>query len=88
MQLKFNYFELEDMHDCRYDYLSIYDNIVMNETTATPIGKYCSDNKPPIMLSTSRALTLEFHSDESVNARGFEATYEFIDGRNCKLVIY
>lgn len=86
IELKFSSFELELFPDCQYDYLAIYDNIITNETATTiqPIGKYCGRGKPPIILSSTRALTLVFKSDESVNGEGFMATYDFIDGRNCK----
>lgn len=86
VQLQFSSFDLETYADCRYDYLAIYDNIIANESSADlhPIGKYCGNEKPPAILSTTRALTLVFKSDESVNGQGFAATYDFIDGRNCK----
>lgn len=86
IQLQFTSFDLEAYAECRYDYLAIYDNIIVNESSADlhPIGKYCGNEKPPAILSTSRALTLVFKSDESVNGQGFAATYDFIDGRNCK----
>lgn len=85
VQLSFVNFELENTHSCQYDSVTIYDNIVAEETSDTrSIGKYCGNIAPPIMMSTSRAMTIVFKSDESVNGQGFMATYDFIDGRNCK----
>lgn len=78
-------FELEQTYECFADYLAIYDGIVVNETGSVhPIGKYCGTVKPPVMMSSSSAMSLFFRSDESVNAEGFVVTYAFIDGRNCK----
>lgn len=85
VQLTFNSFDLEMAANCPYDYISIYDNIVSNETDVKPIGTYCGTEKPPVIMSASRALTIVFKSDESVNGQGFMATYDFINGRNCNL---
>lgn len=85
VELSFKSFNLEDYHNCYADYLKIYDDIVVNENDAVkPIGKYCGSDKPPTMLSISRAFTLIFHSDESISGEGFLANYQFIDGQNCK----
>lgn len=85
VQLTFVSFELEQSQSCLYDYVAVYDNIIANETTdAKSIGKFCGIEKPPIIMSSSRAITIIFKSDESVTDRGFLATYDFIDGRNCK----
>lgn len=85
VQLSFANFELENAQSCGYDYVAIYDNIITEETSDTrSIGKYCGHEKPPTMMSTSRAMTIVFKSDESINGQGFVATYDFIDGRNCE----
>lgn len=87
IELRFTTFDLEPNAGCRYDYLAIYDNIVSSEANKEPIGKYCGTDKPPTILSTSRALSIFFKSDESVNGQGFLATYDFIDGRNRKFFL-
>lgn len=85
IQLKFVSFQLESSQTCLYDYVAIYDNIITDVTSNTrSIGKYCGNDKPPVMMSTSRAITIVFKSDDSVNGQGFLATYDFINGRNCK----
>ncbi|XP_031624566.1 cubilin homolog [Contarinia nasturtii] len=81
IQLKFSSFDVESYTGCPYDYLKIYDDIVTSESKQ-PIGTYCGTQKPPILLSTTRALSIVFRSDESVAGDGFMATYDFIDGRN------
>lgn len=82
VQLTFTSFEMEYDDGCRYDYLSIFDNIVNHENGSRPIGRYCGTSTPPVIMSSSRALTLFFKSDESDGGEGFVATYSFIDGRN------
>lgn len=85
VQLTFVSFDLETSQTCLYDYVAIYDNIIVNETNdIKAIGRYCGTEKPPIMMSTSRAITIIFKSDDTVNGQGFLATYDFIDGRNRK----
>lgn len=84
VQLSFQSFEMEEHGSCRYDYVSVFDNIVDRENSSTPIGKYCGSSIPPVIISTTRALTLFFKSDDSVGREGFVATYSFIDGRNRK----
>ena len=42
------------------------------------LGKYCSDDNPPL-LTSSRELTIYFHSDDSINRLGFKANYTIID---------
>lgn len=84
VQLTFNSFDLESNLNCPYDYVQIYDNIIMNESRSSikPIGKYCGTEKPPVLMSSSNALTIIFKSDDSVNGQGFSASYDFINGRN------
>lgn len=88
IELTISSFELEDFFGCNFDYLAIYDNIITNETGVVPIGKYCGTDTPPTMMSTSRALTLLFNSDDSANGQGFLATYKFIDAHNSNSTFY
>lgn len=86
--MSFNSFDLEEADDCIFDRLSIYDNIVVNQTDIKPIGTYCGLEKPPTMISTTRALTITFQSDESDNGQGFSIAYNFIDARNCNTLYH
>lgn len=88
IELSFSSFDLEELDACITDYLAIYENIITNETGAQPIGKYCGTDTPPNMMSTSRALTLIFNSDDTGNGQGFSATYQFIDAHNRNLTLY
>lgn len=85
IELKFSSFDLEQSYSsCIYDYVAVYDNVLSSEENQNPIAKNCGTEKPPTILSSTRALTIFFKTDDSVNGQGFLATYDFIDGRNCK----
>ncbi|XP_059158902.1 mucin-like protein [Physella acuta] len=57
---------------CPYDYLEIYDGPSMDSDS---IGQYCNDEVTGVISSSSNSLFLSFTSDESVNEKGFLATY-------------
>ena len=67
-RLTFNSFDVES----GYDYLRIYDGI---NTSATLIGTYSGTSSPGIVTATntSGALTINYTSDYSVTATGWEA---------------
>ena len=72
VRIDFNSFSVESGNGptCNYDYLEVYDG---NSTAATLIGQYCDNNLPPAYITSSGpALTLVFHSDQSLNYLGFE----------------
>lgn len=54
---------------CR-DWVRLYDGPTK---VATLIGTYCGSTLPPVMVSSGRALTLEFKTDARIVAQGFEA---------------
>lgn len=82
IELTFSSFDVERHGGCVYDYLSVYENVVRNESESHAIGTYCGNTVPAAITSTSRALTLFFKSDDSINGQGFVASYRFLDGRN------
>ncbi|SFQ65926.1 CARDB domain-containing protein [Hymenobacter arizonensis] len=69
IQLVFNSFLLES----GFDYVRIYDGV---NTNAPLLGTYTGNQLPPLTLATNvdGALTVEFTSDGSVVAPGFDAT--------------
>lgn len=84
VQLTFLSFHLEPGS---YDSLSVYPGYVTaaTETADTArIGKYSGSSLPPVLQSSGNMLSLVFRSDDSINGHGFSATYNFLDGRNCK----
>lgn len=58
-------------YSCDYDYLNIYDG---NSKSAKLIGKFCGGNDVEV-VSSSRSLYLEFHSDDSDEFTGFKFKY-------------
>lgn len=59
--------------ECTYDHLEIYDGRDMRSPT---LGRFCGTKKPPPVVSSSNKMFLRFFSDNSVQKRGFEASYE------------
>ncbi|XP_078540497.1 embryonic protein UVS.2-like isoform X1 [Lissotriton helveticus] len=76
VSLTFTSFAIERNSRCSYDSLSIFDGVT---TTSPLIGKYCGSNLVPPVKSTGTSLWLQFHSDDSVNMMGFQATYTFVN---------
>lgn len=73
INLNFTSFLLEDGGaDCAWDWVRIYDG---SSNTDTRLGQFCGSITSPI-ASTGNTLRVEFHTDSSVNATGFEATYK------------
>lgn len=76
--LQFDDFAIEDTSypDCDFDFVKVYDGF---EANATDIKKYCGSTLPPNAVSTMNVMMLLFQSDASISAKGFKATYSFID---------
>lgn len=75
----FNAFNVEDDANCAYDYLKIYNG----PSASSPLlGTYCGTNSPGAVIADNEdgALTFVFHSDQSVNKSGWEATISCKDG--------
>lgn len=69
---RFNSFSLEASSNCRYDYVAVYDG----ENTLAPLmGKFCGQQLPPNLRSSSNQMFLEFVTDASIVAEGWRATY-------------
>jgi hypothetical protein len=62
---------LDISFSCDYDYLNIYDG---NSKSAKLIGKFCGGSDVEV-VSSSRYLYLEFHSDDSNEFTGFRFKY-------------
>uniref|UniRef100_F6RLM7 CUB domain-containing protein n=2 Tax=Ciona intestinalis TaxID=7719 RepID=F6RLM7_CIOIN len=75
-------FSLEPSPGCVYDYLSIYDGPGM---TSNLLGKYCGTSIPRTVIGNGRKMYIRFHSDNFVNAPGFQITYSFIDIDECSI---
>ena len=68
-------FEIEKSRvdlDCTFDYLEVRDGPTANSTM---IGlKLCGGIEPPPIQSTGNSMTLIFHTDRSVEKKGFKIT--------------
>ncbi|XP_078540816.1 embryonic protein UVS.2-like [Lissotriton helveticus] len=75
VSLTFTSFAVEPDSSCSFDSLSIFDGA---KITSPLIGKYCGSKLVPPVTSTGSSLLLQFHSDDSLNMKGFQATYTFV----------
>lgn len=60
------------------DYVAVYDNNTESGMGGL-IGKYCGKKLPPMLISSSNMLTINFVSDQSVVFDGFIVNYNFLD---------
>lgn len=82
VQLRFSSFDLEDSSgECWFDYVMMRDG---DAETGNRMGKYCGAELPPAERSMGNVMAVQFVSDHSHQGNGFEATYEFLDGSQCK----
>ncbi|MFK8046359.1 MAG: M4 family metallopeptidase [Crocinitomicaceae bacterium] len=59
---------------CNYDYLEVYDG---NSSAAPLLATYCDNNPPPASItSTGNAMTIVFHSDQSLTYSGFQLDWQ------------
>ncbi|XP_061930091.1 uncharacterized protein LOC107996135 isoform X2 [Apis cerana] len=68
-------FKLEESTDCRYDFLEVRDG---QHGFSNLLGNFCGKNFPPEITSKTRYLWLRFHSDESIEGKGFRAVWSMI----------
>ncbi|XP_019407837.1 PREDICTED: astacin-like metalloendopeptidase isoform X1 [Crocodylus porosus] len=73
--LKVVFFELEDIDECRYDYLVIHNG---SRPTSPAVGPYCGTMKIPEFTSTENFVLVEFHSDIVWVFHGFMINYTFV----------
>ncbi|XP_075422795.1 embryonic protein UVS.2-like [Ascaphus truei] len=75
-------FYVEKQRICKYDYLLIFNG---PKPTYPQLGPYCNPAIVPNIVSTGSSLLLQFHSDGSVQTRGFQAKYGFGTQGHCDL---
>nr|DBA29751.1 TPA: hypothetical protein GDO54_005811 [Pyxicephalus adspersus] len=77
IELSFGKFDVEDDSYCRYDYVAVYNG---GQTDSNhQIGKYCGDTPPKAVYSEGNEMLVQFVSDLSVTAGGFDITYRMKD---------
>ncbi|KAG9463035.1 hypothetical protein GDO78_022562 [Eleutherodactylus coqui] len=73
IELSFGKFDIEEDSYCRYDYLAVFNGGTSDNNHQ--IGKFCGDAPPKTLYSDGNEILVQFVSDLSVTADGFEATY-------------
>ncbi|KAM6907359.1 procollagen C-endopeptidase enhancer a [Xenentodon cancila] len=76
VHVAFDKFVLEPDTYCRFDYVAFYNGGERDDSRL--IGKYCGDQTPQPIISTSNVLLVQFVSDLSVMSDGFFAYYTTI----------
>ncbi|XP_069623622.1 procollagen C-endopeptidase enhancer 1 [Ranitomeya imitator] len=77
VELSFGKFDIEEDSYCRYDYLAIFNGGATDNNLQ--IGKFCGDVPPATIYSDGNEMLVQFVSDLSVTADGFEAVYRMKD---------
>ncbi|MGH0131801.1 UNVERIFIED_CONTAM: hypothetical protein FKN15_059903 [Acipenser sinensis] len=72
VELIFQTFEIEEESDCGYDYMEIYDGY---DSTAPRLGRFCGSGPPEEIYSAGDSVMIRFHSDDTINKKGFHARY-------------
>ncbi|XP_055081696.1 bone morphogenetic protein 1-like isoform X1 [Periophthalmus magnuspinnatus] len=81
IKLIFNEIDMESHLECAYDHLEIYDG---RDVRSSSLGRFCGTKKPSPVISSDNKMFLRFFSDNSVQKRGFEASYRSECGGSLK----
>jgi cubilin len=69
--------DIEKHSVCEFDNLEIFDGATADN--ATSLGRFCGEDKPGVFTSSFNHLHIHFSADASINGRGFQANYSFVD---------
>uniref|UniRef100_A0A672KXU9 Metalloendopeptidase n=1 Tax=Sinocyclocheilus grahami TaxID=75366 RepID=A0A672KXU9_SINGR len=72
VELIFHTFEIEEEADCGYDYVELFDG---TDVKAPRLGRYCGSGPPEEIYSAGDAIVIKFHSDDTINKKGFQVRY-------------
>ncbi|XP_061871822.1 bone morphogenetic protein 1 isoform X1 [Colius striatus] len=73
VELIFQTFEIEEEADCGYDYMELFDGY---DGTAPRLGRFCGSGQPPEeVYSAGDSVMIRFHSDDTINKKGFHLRY-------------
>ncbi|XP_068043227.1 tolloid-like protein 1 isoform X2 [Anomalospiza imberbis] len=75
VELMFQTFEVEEEADCGYDYVELFDG---HDKTAVRLGRFCGSGPPEEIYSAGESLLLHFHTDDTINKKGFHIRYRSI----------
>ncbi|XP_030826455.1 procollagen C-endopeptidase enhancer 1 [Camarhynchus parvulus] len=77
VELRFGKFDVEPDPHCRYDYVAVFEGGARDD--ARRLGRFCGEETPGPIVSSSAELLVQFVSDLSVTADGFSASYTLRD---------
>ncbi|KAG2466898.1 TLL1 protein, partial [Polypterus senegalus] len=72
IELTFQTFEVEEEADCGYDYIELFNGY---DSTAQRFGRFCGSGPPEEIYSSGDTLLLHFHTDDTINKKGFHIRY-------------
>ncbi|KAK7817671.1 hypothetical protein U0070_018635, partial [Myodes glareolus] len=75
LELSFQMFEVEEEADCGYDYVEIFDGL---NSKAVGLGRFCGSGPPEEIYSVGGAVLIHFHTDDTINKKGFYIRYKSI----------
>ncbi|XP_069067650.1 cubilin [Pleurodeles waltl] len=68
----FGTLNIEHHNSCNNDYLEIQDGLLQDDPV---LGKFCSTGSPAPLQTSGPHAQIHFHSDSTINDRGFQITY-------------
>uniref|UniRef100_A0A803WAR0 Metalloendopeptidase n=1 Tax=Ficedula albicollis TaxID=59894 RepID=A0A803WAR0_FICAL len=74
VELMFQTFEVEEEADCGYDYVELFDG----HDKTMRLGRFCGSGPPEEIFSAGESLLLHFHTDDTINKKGFHIRYRSI----------
>ncbi|KAF7489415.1 Tolloid-like protein 1 [Sarcoptes scabiei] len=74
--LKFITFELEHEANCSYDFVEIFDG---DDDNSPSLGKFCGNQMPTDMISSSESILIRFRTDDSIHNKGFTLIYSAVE---------
>ena len=83
VRLLFTGFDMEDSHNCAYDYVTFTEGFastfdIQAKVAAGNLTKYCAKNSPGDVMLYSRDVTVYMYSDDQVTAPGFHIQYQIL----------
>ncbi|KAJ8260725.1 hypothetical protein COCON_G00164480 [Conger conger] len=81
IKLVFNQIDMEAHLECAYDHTEVNDG---RDDKAPSMGRFCGTKKPLPLVSSSNKMFLRFFSDNSVQKKGFEASFSAECGGSLK----
>ncbi|XP_013389640.1 tolloid-like protein 2 isoform X1 [Lingula anatina] len=68
--------DVEDFRLCSADSLSVYDGETISKSRL--LGKFCGNDIPPVLWSSTSTLHVVFESDTTHERKGFKAKFDFV----------